>query len=178
VNGGRSTTTDGSGNYSLVGLQQAGFTVNVSTNGCVSVSRGVTLTSNQTLSFQLWRSTLLVQVGVWLLEAHPHAGDTGSVTAISIDGVNLALVSTLTADREVLTTIGTTQLARGTHVTSVTLSRTDFPVVAFGGSVSSAVQVQGAALTLGGPCPLAACVWAGYVPSLFSGTLGLAFTVP
>ena len=48
-------STDTSGNYSLTGLQQSGFTVSVSANNYVSQSRGVTLTSNQTLSFQLTR---------------------------------------------------------------------------------------------------------------------------
>jgi len=47
------TSTDASGIYSFTGLQQSGFTVNVSANNYVSQSQGVTLTSNQTLSFQL-----------------------------------------------------------------------------------------------------------------------------
>jgi hypothetical protein len=49
------TSTDASGNYSFTGLQQSGFTVNVSTSNYVSQAKGVTLTSNQTLSFQLTR---------------------------------------------------------------------------------------------------------------------------
>jgi hypothetical protein len=57
VNTGKSTSTDGSGTYSFVGLQQAGFTVSVSANGFVPSSKGVTLTSNQTLSFPLTRLT-------------------------------------------------------------------------------------------------------------------------
>ena len=52
-NAGKSTTTDSAGNYSLTGLQQSGFTVNVSADGYFSSSKGVTLTSNQTVSFQL-----------------------------------------------------------------------------------------------------------------------------
>lgn len=55
-NTGKSTTTDGSGNYAFTGLQQSGFTVNASANNYVSQSKGVTLTSNQILSFQLVRS--------------------------------------------------------------------------------------------------------------------------
>ena len=47
------TTTDASGNYRFTGLEQSGFTVNVSASNYVSQSKGVTLTSNQTLSFQL-----------------------------------------------------------------------------------------------------------------------------
>src|SRR5262249_27063978 len=48
-----STTTDASGNYSFSGLEQSGFTVSVSAPTYVTQSEGVTLTSNQTLSFQL-----------------------------------------------------------------------------------------------------------------------------
>jgi hypothetical protein len=53
TNAGKSATTDASGNYSVAALQQAGFTVNVTANGYVSSSKGVTLTSNQTLAFPL-----------------------------------------------------------------------------------------------------------------------------
>ena len=54
-NVGRSTRTDASGNYAFTDLQQSGFTVNVSASTYVSQSKGVTLTSNQMLSFQLIR---------------------------------------------------------------------------------------------------------------------------
>src|SRR5438093_8643959 len=54
-NAGKSATTDGSGNYGFTGLQQAGFTVNVSAANYLGYSKPVTLTSNQTLSFQLAR---------------------------------------------------------------------------------------------------------------------------
>jgi hypothetical protein len=49
----KTATTDASGNYSLSGLQQSGFTVNVVANDYLPQSKGVTLTSAQTLSFQL-----------------------------------------------------------------------------------------------------------------------------
>src|SRR5206468_2375122 len=49
------TVTDASGNYSFTGLQQSGFTVNASARGYTSQSEGVTLTANQTLSFELTR---------------------------------------------------------------------------------------------------------------------------
>jgi hypothetical protein len=51
----RSTTTDGAGNYSLTALQQSGFTVTVSASSYAPQSRGVTLSSDQTLSFRLSR---------------------------------------------------------------------------------------------------------------------------
>ena len=52
-NASKSASTDISGNYSLAGLQLSGFTVNASASNYTSQARGVTLTSNQTLSFQL-----------------------------------------------------------------------------------------------------------------------------
>src|SRR5439155_17313426 len=57
-NAGRVTRTDASGNYSLADLLQSGFTVTASASAqdYESQSKGVTLTSNQTLSFQLTRT--------------------------------------------------------------------------------------------------------------------------
>jgi hypothetical protein len=54
-NAAKSIKTDSSGAYNFTGLQQSGFSVNVSATNYVSQSKGVTLTSNQTLSFQLVR---------------------------------------------------------------------------------------------------------------------------
>jgi hypothetical protein len=64
-NVGKSATTDGSGNYSLAGLQPSGFTVDVAASSYGSQSIGVTLASNQTLSFRL---------------SHPNFTLTGQVT--------------------------------------------------------------------------------------------------
>jgi hypothetical protein len=52
-NAGRSTTTDGSGNYSLTGLQQERFTINVSATNYLSASSVVRLISDQPLNFSL-----------------------------------------------------------------------------------------------------------------------------
>jgi hypothetical protein len=52
-NAGKSTATDGSGNYKFTSLQQSGFTVAVSASNYVSQSSGITLTSNQTLDVSL-----------------------------------------------------------------------------------------------------------------------------
>jgi hypothetical protein len=55
-NEGRGTLTDASGNYTLADLLPSGFTVTASAGqDYESQSKGVTLTSNQTLSFQLTR---------------------------------------------------------------------------------------------------------------------------
>jgi len=64
VNTGRSSTTDAAGNYTTAGLQQSGFTVTASVANYRSASKAVTLTSDQTLSFQLPRLVLIVQ-GTW-----------------------------------------------------------------------------------------------------------------
>jgi hypothetical protein len=53
VNAGKSTSTGQNGDYTLTNLQQAGFTVNVTVSGYVAASKGVTLTANATLSFQM-----------------------------------------------------------------------------------------------------------------------------
>ena len=63
-NGGRSTTTDGNGYYSLGGLTQSGFTLNVSATNYGSASVGITLTSNQSINVQLI-SLFANLVGPW-----------------------------------------------------------------------------------------------------------------
>lgn len=55
-NASRSATTDASGRYSLTGLQRSGFTVSVTADGYTRTSMGVTLTADQTVSFQLVRN--------------------------------------------------------------------------------------------------------------------------
>ncbi|MGH9410956.1 MAG: carboxypeptidase regulatory-like domain-containing protein [Vicinamibacterales bacterium] len=52
-NAGRLATTDALGNYSLTSLQQSSFTVSASASNYTSQSKGVTLTSNEMLTFQL-----------------------------------------------------------------------------------------------------------------------------
>jgi hypothetical protein len=56
-NAGKSTTTDGTGNYTFTGLLVSGFTVTVSATNYVSQSLPVTLTANRTLPFTLARIT-------------------------------------------------------------------------------------------------------------------------
>lgn len=52
-NGGKSTATDGSGNYSFSGLTAGGFTVRATAGGYQESSQGVTLTANRSANFGL-----------------------------------------------------------------------------------------------------------------------------
>jgi carboxypeptidase family protein len=63
TNAGRSTTTDGSGHYSLAGLSRAGFTVNFTAVNFFDTSAGVTLSDNQTLSAQMAPTPLFTASG-------------------------------------------------------------------------------------------------------------------
>lgn len=54
-NANRSTTTDSAGSYSLASLQQSGLTVSFSRSGYNTLTRGVTLTQNTSLSVSLTR---------------------------------------------------------------------------------------------------------------------------
>lgn len=60
---GKSATTNASGNYSLASLRQAGFTVRASATNYHPDSKGVTLTSNLTLGFQLAPTPLFTRAG-------------------------------------------------------------------------------------------------------------------
>ena len=53
ANAGKSTTTGSAGSYTFTGLVKSGFTVNVTASGYVASSKGISLTSNQTLAFPL-----------------------------------------------------------------------------------------------------------------------------
>ena len=89
VNAGKSVTTDSSGNYSFAGLQQAGFTINVTANGYASSSKGVTLTSNQTLSFQLVQQVFSF-VGTWAgVIPNSAANGTGGRVQLVLQSSNL-----------------------------------------------------------------------------------------
>lgn len=57
-NAGKSITTSNSGTYSFTELQRSGFTVSVSANLYFPQAKAITLTSNQTVSFQLVRQTV------------------------------------------------------------------------------------------------------------------------
>jgi hypothetical protein len=52
-NAGRSATADGNGNYTITGLQPAGFTARATARFYNERSKPVTMTSNQTLDFSL-----------------------------------------------------------------------------------------------------------------------------
>jgi hypothetical protein len=82
VNTGRSSTTDGAGSYAIAGLQQSGFTLTASVANYRSASKAVTLTTDQTLSFQLLRSVLTVQ-GTWAAPwTRQSCTDTGNLVGL------------------------------------------------------------------------------------------------
>ena len=63
-NAGKSATTSSSGSYSFTGLQSSGFTVNAAATNYSPSSKGVTLTSNSTLNFNLQSVPLFSMSGV------------------------------------------------------------------------------------------------------------------
>jgi CarboxypepD_reg-like domain len=82
-NAGKSTTTDASGKYTFTGLQQSGFTVNVSAVDYVSQSRPVTLTSNQTLNFVLTQPPATIVLTGRVTDATTSAPIAGAVVSIN-----------------------------------------------------------------------------------------------
>ena len=64
VNAGRSATTSSNGSYSLTGLSTSGFTLSASATNFVSVGKPVTLTSSQTVDFQLTPTPLFTRSGI------------------------------------------------------------------------------------------------------------------
>jgi hypothetical protein len=82
-NAGRSTTTDRSGNYSFTALQQSGFTVNTSAANYIPQSRGVTLTSNQTLNFSLRPQPAAITLNGQVADAATGGPIAGAVVSIN-----------------------------------------------------------------------------------------------
>jgi hypothetical protein len=79
VNAGKSTTTGSSGSYSFAGLQPGGFTVTISASNYASQSKGVGLTLNQTLLFQLYPGISLTGRVTDSITSAPIAGATVSI---------------------------------------------------------------------------------------------------
>jgi hypothetical protein len=63
-NAGRTTQTDAAGAYSLTGLRSAGFNVSIVAPGFVTVTRGVNLASDTTLSVTLLSATAWTMSGL------------------------------------------------------------------------------------------------------------------
>jgi hypothetical protein len=82
-NAGKATTTDASGNYTFAGLQQSGFTVNVSAINYVSQSRGVTLTSSQRLNFTLTRPPPTIVLTGRVIDSITSAPIAGGIVSIN-----------------------------------------------------------------------------------------------
>jgi hypothetical protein len=104
-NAGKSARTDGSGTYSFTALQQSGFTVRASADKYVSQSEGVTLTSNQTLSFQLTPqpSTPPAPPGTVVISFNGLAANRAPVATYAESGFT---VSTTSGTWEAITTYG------------------------------------------------------------------------
>jgi hypothetical protein len=94
-NAGRSTSTDAAGTYTLAQLLQSGFTVNASHLLYVSQSKGVTLTSDQTLSFDLTRRqpTTPLPSGATVIDFNGVTADGASVTTYSESGFTVTATS-------------------------------------------------------------------------------------
>jgi hypothetical protein len=82
-NAGQSTTTDASGNYTFSSLQQSGFSVNASANGYNSQSKGVTLTSSQSLNFALTQPPGMIVLSGRVTDGATSAPISGAVVLIN-----------------------------------------------------------------------------------------------
>ena len=151
-NAGKSATTTSSGSYTFTGLLQSGFTVNVSAGGYASQSKGVTLTSNQTLSFQLVKQVFSF-VGTWAgVIPNNAANGTGGRVQLVLQSSNLgtftlfpgagspcgiaSLQITLTANFST----GTFSISGSSPVTGMTVSATSaVGTVAIGPGTSCSV---------------------------------------
>jgi hypothetical protein len=92
---GKSARTDGSGNYGFTDLEQSRFTVNVSASNYGSQSKSVTLTSNQTLPFQLTRqvTTPPPPAGATVIGFNGLTADGASVTNYTESGFTVSAAS-------------------------------------------------------------------------------------
>jgi hypothetical protein len=103
-NGGRSTTTDASGHYSLAQLLQSDFTVKVSASTYLAQSKAVTLTSDQTLSVELTREPMPPRPpGAIVIEFNGLTVNRATVTSYTESGFT---VSTSSGAWEAITTYG------------------------------------------------------------------------
>jgi len=147
-NAGRSTTTDVSGNYTLTGLTQSGFTVQFSAANVDATSRGVTLTSNQVLNVQV--AAYANMVGSWL----------GSYTSSGLGGSGQCNMTWLITSQTAGVFNGTYQVSgatgcsqagniSGTMTTQNTLSAISLTIGVSNGAVCSDANVQRTSLLSG-----------------------------
>lgn len=64
INAGKATISSSTGSYTLAGLSTSGMTVNAAATNYVPSSKGVTLTSSQTMDFQLAPTPLFTMTGI------------------------------------------------------------------------------------------------------------------
>jgi hypothetical protein len=83
-NAGKSTTTDLSGNYTFIALEQSGFfLVDVSAANYISQYKGVTLTSNLTLNFSLRPQAMGITLNGRVTDAATGGPIAGAVVSIN-----------------------------------------------------------------------------------------------
>src|SRR5205085_8627912 len=85
ANAGKSATTDISGTYHFDPLQSSGFTAIASANTYVPSSKGVTLTSSQTLPFSLTHASPSL-TGIFMASS---GARIGGATVTVLDGPNV-----------------------------------------------------------------------------------------
>lgn len=102
-NGGRSTTSDSNGSFTLSSLTQSGFTVSVSATNYSTASYGITLTSNQTLSASLV-PLFANMLGAW----------NGTITSVALGASTSCTMSWLITSQVSGAFSGTFQMQGGT----------------------------------------------------------------
>ncbi|MCU1382684.1 MAG: hypothetical protein JWL71_1381 [Acidobacteria bacterium] len=146
---GKSAMTDFEGTYSIAALQQSAFTVTVSAANYLSASKGITLTANQQLSFQLHRSVYNFQgawVGPWVRQSCADTGSLVGFCAVFNGGVvALQLTQTGTTAQGTLVGLGSSPMnVSGPIGTTGTLTLTGQSVLnGFGTVTLSEWQSQG-----------------------------------
>ena len=88
-NAGRSANTDAAGHFTFTALQQSGFTVIASAAGYASQTRSVTLTSNQTVDFELVQPSASIVLTGRVMDAATSAPIPGAT--VSINGRSAAM---------------------------------------------------------------------------------------
>src|SRR5438874_1290925 len=90
-NDGKTATTDVGGNYILMGLETSELRLNVVAPNYAAQSRNITLTANQTLSFELTKCTFGLSIGT-TIDSSPDGG-AFPVTVTTANGCEWTVVT-------------------------------------------------------------------------------------